>query len=112
MPNLKIRGLNASKDHKINVINMITGNLGIHITDRELKFAITLTVNNEMEGKETLKVSFFDHHLRDAVYALRMKLKDNDIFLSEHLTLKESSLAYEAHDYATHLKQPRTHCYT
>ena len=47
-----------------------------------------------------LKVSFFDHHLRDAVYARRMKLKGTDVFLSEDLTLKKSALAYEAREYA------------
>ena len=98
--NIVVRGLNINGDPKTNLINMITSGLGIHVTERDIKFLIKLTLKNEREGTTSVKVALFDQRLRDEIYASRLKLKGFNVYIGEDLTQKKSTLAYEARQYA------------
>jgi len=98
--NIVVRGLKPNTDPKSGVIAMVTVGLGIHITEKDIKFSAKLTLKNEREDSESMKVAFYDRHLRDEIYARRTKLKGSNVFISEDLTPKKSSLAFETRQYA------------
>ena len=63
---------------------------------------------NDKPGTESHKVAFHDRRLRDEIYSRRLSLKGMDVFISEDLTLKKSSLAYEARQYVRTTKDTST----
>lgn len=81
------------------IVNMMRDGQGIQANANDIKFAIKITLKNEKNGTESIKVSFYDRRLRDEVYGRRLKLKGTDVFISEDLTVKKSSLAYAAREY-------------
>lgn len=58
--NIIVRGRKPCTDAKQSVINMLTTGLGIHITERDIKFSIKLTLKNEKDSTESKKVALFD----------------------------------------------------
>lgn len=97
--NIVVRGLQANENPKESVKKMIVSGLGIQMNEQDIKYCIKLTLKNETEGTESVKVSFFDVRLRDEIYARRLKLKGSGVYISEDLTMKRSNLAYEARNY-------------
>jgi len=98
--NIVMRGIKSNVDPKAEAIVTINTALGIHITEKDIRYATKLALKNEKEGTESLKIAFFDVRLKEEIYSRRIRLKGTDIFLSEDLTLKKSTLAFEARQYA------------
>ena len=72
--NIVIRGINAIGEPKVNLVNTITSGLGIHITERDVKYLIKLAMKNEREDTISIKVAFYEQRLRDEIYTNRLKL--------------------------------------
>ena len=98
--NIVVRGLMPNTDPKASTIAMINGRLGIHMTENDIRYAMKIDLKNEKEGTDSVKISFFDERLKEEVYGRRIRLKGTDIYISEDLTLKQSTLAFEARQYA------------
>jgi len=98
--NVIVRGLKQNPDPNYSFLKMVNEALGIRITENDIKFSAKIELKNEREGTDSMKVALFDCKLRDEIYSHRIKLKGTDIYISEDLTLKKSSLAYEARQYA------------
>jgi len=108
--NIVIRGLKNEIEPITAVTNMVTTALGIHITQNNIKYLVKINLKNEKENTVSVKVAFFDQRLRDEIYSRRLKLKGTNIYISEDLTQKKSSLAYEARQ---HVKNtPHTSTWT
>ena len=98
--NIIVRGLLPKANTKESVMNMIISGLGINVTESDIKYSIKLELKNEKPGTESMRVAFYDTRLRDDVYARRIRLKGTTVYISEDLTMKRSSLAFEAREYA------------
>ena len=106
--NIVIRGLCKEIEPLIAVTNMVTTALGIHITQNNIKYLVKLNLKNEKENTVSAKVAFFDQRLRDEIYSRRLKLKGTSIYISEDLTQKKSSLAYEARQHVKNTQNTST----
>ena len=98
--NIIVRGLQPKTNPKEGVVNMIVAGLGIHATEADIKYSIKIDLKNEKPGTESMRVAFFDQKMRDDVYARRTTLKGTQVYISEDLTMKRSSLAFEARQHA------------
>ena len=74
-------------------VKKLNRKLSTKLNDEEVHYIAKLKSN---DGKEKIKIVFSNQRSRDEVYKNRTKLKGNDIWITEDLTISRSNLAYMA----------------